>query len=207
VIVLQAIFWHVVFSTLCGVPLCLIFQGLNDWVAAASLMAGAGLVYLCRSFWSGGEWTRSLSWDWIDKAVAVFLLLLGLRHFAYLYFSVDNAVQTLLKNNYGDLPLHIAYIRHLVDGPFFPPGNPFFALENLFYPFGVDFYNAFWEQLGVPTQTHLFVVGMVLLVATGLALYRFGGVLTLGAFFLNGGWAGWQLLTTGVWQDYQEALT
>jgi hypothetical protein len=207
VIIVQGILWHMVFSTLCGALLALVFQGLNGWIAAASLLTGAGLVYACRAFLPGSERRETIAWDWIDKAVAAFILLLGLRHFAYLYFSVDNAVQTLLKNNYGDLPLHIAYIRHLTDGAFFPPDNPFFSLENLFYPFGVDFYNAFWEQLGVPTQTHLFGVGFLLLLATLLALYRFGGILVVGAFFLNGGWAGWQLLTSGAWQDYQETLT
>lgn len=210
--IIDAIVWHIVFSTLCGSLLALVFQGLNGWIAAASLAAGAGLVYLCRGCLparnaSEPNASGKIAWDWIDKIVAAAVLLLGLRHFAYLYFSVENGVHTLLRNNYGDLPLHITYIRNLTDGTHFPPGNPFYSLENLFYPFGVDLYNAFWEQLGVPTQAHLFVVGLLLLIATVLALYRFGGILVVGAFFFNGGWAGWQLLTTGVLQDYQEPLT
>ncbi len=205
--IIDVIVWHIVFSTLCGALLALVFQGLSGWIAAASLAAGAGLVYLCRAFLPYRDTSDKAAWDWIDKTVVAVILLLGLRHFAYLYFSVDHGVQTLLRNNYGDLPLHITYIRNLTDGAFFPPGNPFYSLERLFYPFGVDLYNAFWEQLGVPTQSHLFVMGFLLLIATVLALYRFGGILVVGAFFLNGGWTGWRLLATGVLQDYQEPLT
>lgn len=206
-IIIQGILWHIVFSTLCGTFLTLMFQGLNGWIAAVSLIAGTGLAYVCRPFLLGENINAKQTWDWIDKTVIAFILLLGLRHFAYVYFSLDNAVQTLLKNNFGDLPLHVTYIRHLVDGTLFPPYNPFFSLEKLHYALGIDLYNAFWEQLGVPTQTHLFVVGILLLAATVLALYRFGGILVVGAFFLNGGWTGWQLLGSGVLLDYQETLT
>jgi hypothetical protein len=207
VIVVQGILWHIIFSTLCGTLLALVFQGISSWIAALSLFTGAALAYACRSFLRVESHASWQPWDWIDKTVVVFILLLGARHFAYLYFSVDHAVQTLLKNNYGDLPLHIAFIRNLVDGTHFPPGNPFFSLEPLRYPMGMDIYNALWEQLGVPTQSHLCAVGLIMLLATVLALYRFGGILVVGAFFLNGGWAGWQMIASGMLQDYQEALS
>lgn len=207
-IIVQGILWHIIFSVLCGTLLAFVFQGLNAWIAAVSLIAGAALVRICRPVLLEEEQKHTKpAWDWIDAAVVVFIMIIGLRHFAYLYFSADNAVQTLHKNNFGDLPLHLAYIRHLVDGTLFPPDNPFFSLERLRYPLGMDLYNAFWEQLGVPTQTHLFLVGLAMLTATVLVMYRFGGILVVGAFFLNGGWAGWQLITGGGWQDFQEGLT
>ncbi len=206
-IVIQNILWHIIFSTLCATLLALVFQGLNGWIAAISLAAGAALAYVCRAHWLEPKEDGKRTWDWIDATVMVFLLLIGLRQFAYLYFSLDSSVQTLLKYNYGDLPLHIAYIRHMVDGSVFPPDNPFFSLEKLRYPLGMDLYNALWEQIGVPTQAHLFLVGMIMLLATMLALYRFGGIVLVGAFFLNGGWAGWQLMGNGLLKDYQEALT
>lgn len=206
-IVLQGILWHIVFSTLCGTVLALVFQGLNGWIAAVSLVTGALLVHVCRPILLVENKGAKRERDWIDIVVIAFVLLIGLRHFAYLYFTTDNAVQTLHKYNYGDLPLHLAYIRHLVDGAIFPPDNPFFSLERLRYPFGMDFYNAFWEQLGVPTQAHLCIVGVALLGVTVLAMYRFGGIFVVGAFFFNGGWAGWRLLAGGGWQDYQDGLT
>lgn len=200
------IVWHIVFSTLCGVVLATLFQGLNGWIAALSLTLGTCIVYRVRTVWNDAPPTDH-QWDWIDAIVIGFILLLGLRHFLYLFFTVDNAVQTLLKYNYGDLPLHITYIRNMVDGVHFPPDNPFFSLEKLRYPFGMDLYNAFWEQLGISTQAHLCAVGLAMLVAAVAALYRFGGILVVGAFFLNGGWSGWLIFKKGALLDYQTALT
>ena len=66
---------------------------------------------------------------------------------------------TLHANNFGDLPLHINYIREIANGVAFPPVNPEYTLrEALRYPFGPDLYNALWEILGVPMASHLFVV-------------------------------------------------
>jgi hypothetical protein len=206
-VIVQGLLLHILFSTLSGMLLALAFQELNAWIAATSLLAGGALAYACRRHLCATSKNGHRSWDWIDKTVVAFVMLLGVRHFAYLYFSVDNGVKTLLRNNYGDLPLHLTYIRHLVNAAVFPPDNPFFSLEKLRYPLGIDLYNALWESLGVPTQAHLFVVGLVLLLAAVLALHRFGGALLVGAFFFNGGWTGWQLLGSGVFRDYQAALT
>jgi hypothetical protein len=206
-VIVQCILIHILFSTLIAAFLALVFQGLNGWIAIVSLVGGGTISFVFRrhlQVMSEG-WKRK--WDWIDKAIISFILLLGVRQYAYLYFSIDNGVNTLLRNNYGDLPLHLSYIRHMAAGTIFPPINPFFSLEKLRYPLGIDLYNALWESLGVPTQAHLFLIGIVLLLAAVLALQRFGGILLVGAFFFNGGWTGWQLLTSGVLLDYQEALT
>ncbi len=207
-LIIQCTLWHIIASTFCATLLCLIFQGLNTWIAVISLLAGTTLAgYVCRPVLAAGIETKKPKWDWVDATVIGFILLIGLRQYLYLYFNLDNGVQTLLVNNYGDLPLHLTYIRNMVDGTCFPPDNPYFSLEKLRYPMGMDLYNALWEQIGVPPQSHLCAVGLVMLTATVMAMYRFGGILLVGAFFLNGGWAGWQFFTSGIVKDYQSALT
>jgi len=58
----------------------------------------------------------------------------------------------------------------------------------------------------VKLQAHLFLVGMFLLLASFAALRLWAGWLGIAGFFLNGGWAGWAVLHSGQWQDYQAPL-
>ncbi|RYZ67430.1 MAG: hypothetical protein EOP05_17740, partial [Proteobacteria bacterium] len=72
----------------------------------------------------------------IEAIIAALVAYLCFRHFAWLFFYVDGRYMTLHQNNFGDLPLHINYIREIANGLSFPPVNPSFASEVLRYPFG-----------------------------------------------------------------------
>ncbi|MES2963490.1 MAG: hypothetical protein V4760_06340 [Bdellovibrionota bacterium] len=123
----------------------------------------------------------------IEILLAVVIFYACLRHFTWLLFRHDSKWMTLSPNNFGDLPLHINYIRSLASGLSFPIANPSFASEPLRYPFGADLYDALWESLGVPLRSHLFLVGVFASAWSLVVLRWFGGWWAMGAFFLGGG--------------------
>ena len=131
----------------------------------------------------------------LEVIVTILVLYVSARHFLWMFFELDAKLMTLHANNFGDLPLHINYIREIANGVSFPPVNPSFASEVLRYPFGPDLYNALWEILGVPMASHLFVVGLLSTIVAVTVLRWFGSWWAVGGFFLSGGLAGWTLLT------------
>jgi hypothetical protein len=135
-----------------------------------------------------------------------FIVFAGLEHFLYMLYYASHGLRTLHLNNFGDLSLHIQYTRFLAGGAHFWPENPGFAGDLLRYPLGMDIYNALWETLGVPLDSHLFLAGLILTVAAASMLYRWMGWWGIGAFFLNGGLANWVSLRTGHLFDLQNAL-
>ncbi len=72
----------------------------------------------------------------------------SLRQFGWIVFERAGVVLTLLPYNYGDLPLHWTYIRHMAGGASFWPENPIFTGARLRYPLGVDMLSAAAVQLG-----------------------------------------------------------
>ncbi|KAA0245171.1 MAG: hypothetical protein DYG83_06590 [Candidatus Brocadia sp. AMX2] len=101
-----------------------------------------------------------------------------------------------LTNNYGDLPLHMAYITSFVWGNNIPPQDPSFAGEKLVYPFLADFLSAIFLKLGLSFQDMLFVPGLLLTIAFYGVLYyfayrltkkRLAAILSLFIFFFAGG--------------------
>lgn len=191
---------HILMATLAGYAAATIGGGLSGWSAALSLGVGAlGAAMLRRELARAVAPTRLLSRSpgvtgAIEVLVLGFLLLAAWKHFAWMLYAVDGGLRTLSLNNYGDLPLHVNYIRYFSGGAPFPPVNPIFPTEPLLYPFGMDLYNALWESLGVPTASHLFVVGMFCAAAGAQLLRTWGGWLAVGGFFLNGGLAGFEVL-------------
>lgn len=101
-----------------------------------------------------------------------------------------------LTNNYGDLPLHLAYITSFVWGNNIPPQDPSFAGEKLVYPFLSDFLSAIFLRLGLDFRDILFIPGLLLTVAFYCILYyftyrltkrRFAAIISLFIFFFAGG--------------------
>lgn len=195
-----ALLLHAFIATGLAYLLSLIFGRLTPTIAAVSLLVG---------FWMGRRRARTLrrvfpdlkflnfaSGDSgaLEAILSILVIYVSVRHFAWLFFELEGKLLTLHANNYGDLPLHINYIREMANGLSFPPVNPEFASETLRYPFGPDLYNALWEILGVPMSSHLFVTGVCASVAAVTALRWFGGWWAIGAFFLSGGLNGWQML-------------
>jgi len=101
-----------------------------------------------------------------------------------------------LPNNYGDLPLHLAYITSFVWGNNIPPQDPSFAGEKLVYPFLSDFLSAIFLKLGLDFRDILFIPGLLLTVAFYSIFYyfayrltkrRFTAVISTFIFFFTGG--------------------
>ncbi|MBI5678353.1 MAG: hypothetical protein HZC52_07680 [Planctomycetes bacterium] len=101
-----------------------------------------------------------------------------------------------LPNNYGDLPLHLAYITSFVWGNNIPPQDPSFAGEKLAYPFLSDFLSAIFLKLGLDFRDILFIPGLLLTVAFYSIFYyfayrltkrRFTAIISAFIFFFTGG--------------------
>ena len=102
-----------------------------------------------------------------------------------------------LTNNYGDLPLHLAYITSFVWGNNIPPQDPSFAGEKLVYPFLADFLSAVFLKLGLDFRDMLFIPGLLLTVAFYCILYyftyrltkrRFAAIISVFIFFYRRVW-------------------
>lgn len=188
---------HAFYSTICAYVLAFVFGGLKLWIAVLSLLIGtvyglkhARVVYAKYPEWRFASFSKGMN-GLIELAITVFVLYAAWRHFTWMMYPIENHWATFSANNYGDLPLHVNYIRAFAGGLEFPPRNPIFASELLRYPIGADFYNALWEIVGVRLQAHLFVVGILATFASLVLLRSFAGWWGMGAFFLNGGLAGW----------------
>lgn len=196
---------HLAVSTLSAIILGIVIGHENFFTAVVSL----GLGTIC-SIWVALSYRDKNGLapkiTFIPAVFYSFIGFIGLQHFLYLLYYDQHALKTLHANNFGDLSLHIQYIRSLASGAHFWPDNPGYAGELLRYPFGMDMYNALWEMLGVPLDSHLFLVGFVMTVITIILLHRWMGWLGVGAFFLNGGLANWQCILAGKLYDFQNSL-
>lgn len=196
---------HIAVSTFSAMVLGLAAGRLNTSIAAVSLALGtaAGI-----AVWLRFKEDRALFPDikFVPALLYGFILFAGLEHFLYLLYYSQNGLRTLHANNFGDLSMHIQYIRYIAGGAHFWPDNPGFAGELIRYPLGMDIYNALWDILGVPADSHLFLTGLAATIAAVSMLHRWMGWWGVGAFFLNGGLANWRIFRTGVIHDFQDAL-
>ncbi|MEJ2695679.1 MAG: hypothetical protein P8013_03435 [Candidatus Sulfobium sp.] len=200
-----AILMHLVVSTLTAMVLGLSMGRVDAVVAVASLAAGttaAGLVWRRLP----GERRLFNNIGFVTGLFFLFITLAGLEHFLYLLYYNQNGLYTLDLNNFGDLSLHIQYIRHIASGARFWPGDASYAGTVMRYPIGMDLYNALWETLGVPLASHLFLAGLVMTLVTVSLLHRWMGWWGVGAFFLNGGLENWKVLGTGRLMDLQNTV-
>lgn len=172
-------------SSFVALVMALLVGKLTFWISVMSLVSGCligGLLYqreeVVFSIWG--------------KGLAALIFIIGSFQFSYILFSVkevETTVRTLNPNNLGDLPFHINLIRSFASGVDFWPENPLMLGERLKYPFGMDFFNALWEQVGVSLASHLAVVGLVAFLISILALQRWMGAWALVCFFLSGGFS------------------
>jgi hypothetical protein len=183
---------HSVSATILAFVLAMIFGGLNPAIAGFSL---AFSMLRARRFvrtmqnsleWRAPEAIRS--WSAIEIGIFGFVMFASYKHFGWLMPTMPGGtITTLSATNYGDLPLHLNYIRALASGIDFLPVNPIYALEPLRYPFGPDLYNALWEAVGIQTTGHLFLTGLAATFASLVLLRELGGPWAMAAFFLAGG--------------------
>lgn len=200
-----AVLMHLVVSTLSAMVLGLAMGRIDAVVAVASLSAGTAAGILV---WRRLPGERSLFPDtgFVTALFYSFIILAGLEHFLYLLYYNQGGVYTLDMNNFGDLSLHIQYIRHIASGARFWPDDPGYAGTLLRYPIGIDLYNALWQTLHVPLDSHLFLTGLALTIVTVSLFHRWMGWWGVGAFFLNGGLENWKVLRAGQLIDLQNTV-
>jgi hypothetical protein len=188
---------------------------LVPWISALSLLGGLATGVFAAWRCDGADpklpdatgMLRRLKAFTPAEAVALGLFAaVSLRQFGWLLFERGGVLETLLANNYGDLPLHWTYARYLANGPAFWPENPIISGERLRYPFGVDLFTALFVSLGAGMRLLLPAMGLAGATLTALALRRWGGALAVAGFLFSGGLAGLQVLWTGKVVDYQDAV-
>ncbi|KKO19512.1 MAG: PA14 domain-containing protein [Candidatus Brocadia sp.] len=106
-------------------------------------------------------------------AVFSFFTVLFWRLFSRTILVKEDGLYVGLTNNFGDLPLHMAYITSFVWGNNIPPQDPSFAGERLVYPFLSDFLSALFLKLGLSFSDILFIPGLLLTVSLYGILYYF----------------------------------
>lgn len=158
--------------------------------ALSFLGVGVGLgvgVWTCREMGPEGPPVVAESRRWADLAVAGLFGVVAGRQFLGLHVERAGEVLTGNQYNFGDLPLHITYIRFFAGGAPFWPENPVFTTARLQYPIGIDVWNAMLVQLGLPLGLGLAATGLLASALAGVALWRWAGSLALLAFLLSGG--------------------
>ncbi len=125
------------------------------------------------------------------------------RAFCWLIFIDGNQLKVQSPNNLGDLALHFTYIRNLASGVPLWPENPIYVFSHLRYPAGTDLFNSLLLLLGCDLHRGLLWTGLLGSLAAFYALYRWGGSFGIAAFLFNGGAAGFQILQTWSFLDYQ----
>lgn len=189
--------FHITCSTVFGLLLAMIFGGIGTATAATALILGTIASYFVSRADSVSKKlfidpkNRSIETLWLERVLVIFIMYISYRHFLYMFYESGSDLKTLDANNFGDLPLHINYIRSIANGSRFPWHDPSFSLDYLRYPLGIDLYNALWEAVGVRMQAHIFIVGMIgswmIVRFTRIAASWWGLV----GLYLSGGFAGW----------------
>lgn len=204
---------HSVSATAIAFVLAMIFGGLSPLIAFVSLAVSfLRATRFTKAMQNSLEWRATEAekpWNSIDFALVIFIMFAGWKHFGWLLANIPGpipSISTLSATNYGDLPLHINFIRALANGIDFMPMNPIFALEPLRYPFGPDLYNALWESIGVQTSGHLFVTGLCATFASIVLLRELGGAWAVAAFFLAGGSAAADTASSIDWKSFFLAI-
>lgn len=132
----------------------------------------------------------------VHIAVFSFFAMIFWRLFSRTIIWEKDGMYIGLPNNYGDLPLHLAYITSFVWGNNIPPQDPSFAGEKLVYPFLSDFLSAIFLKLGLNFRDILFIPGLLLTVSLYGVLYSFAyrltkkrlaAIISTFLFFFSGG--------------------
>ena len=189
--------WQMACSSLIALVFAAVGGSLGPMSSAFALLLGAIASYFISSADAvsktlfNDQKNKSSETLWLERAVVAFVMYLSYRHFLYMFYEVGSEYKTLNVNNFGDLPLHINYIRQISSGSSFPWINPSFSLDLLRYPLGIDLYNALWDAVGVRLPAHLFIVGIICCALTVRMVRIAASWWGLIALFLSGGFAGW----------------
>ena len=99
--------------------------------------------------------TREISDDFLLNKVSYYVHIAVFSFYTTIFWRLfyrtiiwkKDGMYAGLVNNWGDLPLHLAYITSFVWGNNIPPQDPSFAGEKLVYPFLSDFLSAIFLKL------------------------------------------------------------
>ncbi len=203
-------------STVCGLLLGMVGNGLRKESAVFSLIAGAAFAVAAylgtsdtapqRRKSASGEAGSSKTmryrqlWLWI---MAACFALFALRSFCWLLYIDDNELKIQSPNNLGDLALHITLIKNFANGVALWPDNPIYVFSRLRYPAGMDLFNALLCLVHVDLTRGLVWTGLMASLATFYGFYRWAGAFGVAGFLFNGGIAGFQFFKTLKFLDYQ----
>jgi len=141
---------------------------------------------------------------WKSLLAAIFAIF-AVRCFCWLLYIDGNELKIQSPNNLGDLALHITHIKYFANGVPLWPANPIYVFSaHLRYPAGIDLFNALLYLVHVDLTRGLVWTGLLASLATFYALYRWGGEFGVAGFLLNGGVAGFQIVGTLQFLDYQD---
>lgn len=182
------------------IPFSLLFISLSALIAClGALLAGrltpaVSIVSLLLSLSLSWSLSRSMKLKLQVPAVSlpVFLLyvliFLGIYfHSVFFFFQKGEFYWIQNPFNLGDMSFHWNAINYLAGGANFWPENPIYLGYRFKYPFGMDFFNALWGNLGVAINAHLPVVTLLALTLVFYTLHLTGGPLLVFAIFFSGG--------------------
>jgi hypothetical protein len=141
-------------------------------------------------------------WKWLLAAI---FAIFAFRSFCWLLYIDGNELKIQSPNNLGDLALHITHIKYFATGVPLWPANPIYVFSHhLRYPAGIDLFNALLYLVHVDLTRGLIWTGLLASLATFYAFYRWAGEFGVAGFLFNGGVAGFQIIKTLRFLDYQD---
>ncbi len=155
-------------------------------VSAVSLVGGAAIA-LCLS----RRWKLRLRVPPVSLPVFFLyaLIIVGIYfHSIFLVYFKDGNYWIQNNFNLGDMSFHWSAIRSIAKGLHFWPENPIYGGYRFRYPFGMDFFNSFLENLGFDIMRHLPLVTLLALLVVFFTLHGAGGPLVVFAVFFSCGY-------------------
>ena len=198
---------QVVLTGLIAVVLSLLNGSLTGTISWVSFLLACGGAYALSPIHKQNFEIIFNKMKWYEVVLFLVLAYFQFYHFQHLFYEADAKIMSLHANNYGDLPLHITYIKYFASGASFWPANPLFPQLSLNYPFGMDLYNAVLDSLGIPLRLHLFLVGFVLSLVTLVLLFQWAGIWGILSLFLGGGLASFNVFQSRVITDSMNLMS
>lgn len=130
---------------------------------------------------------------------AIFVARAGL----WLAWELNGNLYVGSPYNLGDFCLHLTHVNHLLKPVPFWPDNPISGGEPLTYPPGMALWHVLLVWLGMPVLGAFSLATLLGLSLGVAAAWRWGRAVGLAVLLLNGGIAGWAILGTAEWTDYQ----
>lgn len=173
-------------SALIGCALSMLVGQLVPAVSALSLVVG-----FAAALWLSRQWKLEFKMPPVSLPVfALYALIVVGIYFHSIFLVYEKAGSYWIQNNYnlGDMSFHWSAIRSVAKGMHFWPDNPIYGGYRFRYPFGMDFFNSLFENLGVHISSHLPFVTLLVLLMILFTLHSVGGPLLVFAVFFSCGY-------------------